>query len=87
MNEVEWNVDYQSVLEMDNTVQSAKVSEKRLKKLMEERNEKLKEETLDKLKGLGNMVLGKFGMSTDDFKMVKDENTGGYSVNYSPTPK
>ena len=35
-----------------------------------------------KLKDLGNMVLGKFGMSVDNFKAVKDPNTGSYSINY-----
>ena len=28
------------------------------------------------------MVLGKFGMSVDNFKAVKDPNTGSYSINY-----
>jgi len=28
------------------------------------------------------MVLGKFGMSVDNFKFEKDPNTGSYSVNF-----
>ena len=35
-----------------------------------------------KLKDLGNTVLGKFGMSLDNFKAVKDPNTGSYSINF-----
>ncbi|KAI6782769.1 Tetratricopeptide repeat protein-like protein [Emericellopsis cladophorae] len=35
-----------------------------------------------KLKELGNGILKPFGMSTDNFKMVKDEKTGGYSMNF-----
>ena len=35
-----------------------------------------------KLKDLGNSVLGKFGMSLDNFKMDKDPNTGSYSINF-----
>ena len=35
-----------------------------------------------KLKDLGNTVLGKFGMSLDNFKMDKDPNTGSYSINF-----
>ena len=35
-----------------------------------------------KLKDLGNTVLGKFGMSLDNFKADKDPNTGSYSINF-----
>lgn len=35
-----------------------------------------------KLKDLGNTVLGKFGMSLDNFKAEKDPNTGSYSINF-----
>ncbi len=33
-----------------------------------------------KLKDLGNTILGKFGMSTNDFECVKDPNTGSFSI-------
>lgn len=35
-----------------------------------------------KLKDLGNTVLGKFGMSLDNFKAVQDPSTGSYSINF-----
>lgn len=36
-----------------------------------------------KLKDLGNSLLGKFGMSLDNFKTQKDPATGSYSINFS----
>lgn len=35
-----------------------------------------------KLKDMGNTILGKFGMSVDNFKAVKDPNTGSYSISF-----
>jgi len=44
--------------------------------------EKETAEMWSKLKDLGNGLLKPFGLSTDNFKMVKDEKTGGYSMNF-----
>lgn len=35
-----------------------------------------------KLKDLGNNILGKFGMSLDNFKAEQDPATGGYSIKF-----
>ena len=43
--------------------------------------EKEKVEMLGKLKDLGNTVLGKFGLSLDNFKVQQGEN-GGYNIAY-----
>ncbi|KAI1340295.1 hypothetical protein F5Y15DRAFT_423257 [Xylariaceae sp. FL0016] len=39
-----------------------------------------------KLKDLGNGLLKPFGLSTENFKMTKDEKTGGYSMNFNQGP-
>ncbi|KDO16803.1 hypothetical protein SPRG_15594 [Saprolegnia parasitica CBS 223.65] len=75
--------DVKSVLEIDPTIASARDSEKRLSALVTERQEKMKAEMLEKLKGFGNTILGKFGLSTDNFQMVQDPATGSYNINFT----
>ncbi|CAK4633622.1 hypothetical protein LEN26_002019 [Aphanomyces euteiches] len=78
--------DVKKVLKIDPTIPAAIDAEKRLSVQVKEQQEKMKEEMLDKLKGFGNTILGKFGLSTDNFKMVQDPATGSYSINFSQNP-
>lgn len=39
-----------------------------------------------KLRELGDGLLRPFGLSTNNFQVVKDENTGGYSMNFQQNP-
>jgi hypothetical protein len=54
----------------------------RLEPLVAERQERMKAEVLGKLKDLGNSILGRFGMSVDDFRAEKDPSTGSYSIKF-----
>eukprot|EP00850_Spirogloea_muscicola_P023508 SM000362S13795 [mRNA] locus=s362:44555:46139:- [translate_table: standard] len=74
--------DYKKALEVDPGNRQAAAAARRLEPVVAEKREKLKEEMMGKLKDLGNMVLGNFGMSVDNFKAVKDPNTGSYSINF-----
>jgi len=52
-----------------------------LKPRVEQAQKKETGEMLDKLKGLGNSLLGNFGLSTDNFKF-EPNGQGGYSMNF-----
>ncbi|KAK0465375.1 TPR-like protein [Desarmillaria tabescens] len=54
----------------------------RLKPRLDDTQKRETAEMLDKLKGLGNSVLGKFGLSTDNFQFVPN-GQGGYNMNFS----
>lgn len=63
---------------MDASLQTAM---RRLPAQIDETSAREKDEMMGKLKGIGDSVLGWFGLSTDNFQMQKGEG-GGYSLNF-----
>ncbi|CAH9110332.1 unnamed protein product [Cuscuta europaea] len=74
--------DLTKILELEPSDDQARRAIVRLKPLADEKREKMKEEMIGKLKEMGNSILGRFGMSVDNFKAVKDPNTGSYSISF-----
>ncbi|GMP84189.1 hypothetical protein CsSME_00037809 [Camellia sinensis var. sinensis] len=74
--------DMKKILELDESDVQARRTIQRLEPLAAEKREKMKQEMIDKLKDMGNSVLGRFGMSIDNFKAVQDPNTGSYSISF-----
>jgi len=57
----------------------------RLERVVKEMEEKEKAEMMGKLKDLGNSLLGRFGMSTDNFKFEQNEE-GNYNIQFVQNP-
>lgn len=74
--------DAQRAVELDPSNAAAARLAAEVRPELAARQERLKEEMLGKLKDLGNMVLGKVGLSLDNFKVEKDPETGSYSVQF-----
>ncbi|EPS64474.1 hypothetical protein M569_10307 [Genlisea aurea] len=74
--------DLNKILELDPDNDVARRNIIRLKPIADEKREKMKEEMIGKLKEMGNSILGRFGMSVDNFKAVKDPNSGSYSISF-----
>lgn len=79
--------DYRKVLELDPGNGEARAAQVRLPPKIAERNDRLKEEMMGKLKDLGNMILRPFGLSTQNFEMKQDPQTGSYSINFNQGAK
>ncbi|KAI1360838.1 hypothetical protein F5Y08DRAFT_37222 [Xylaria arbuscula] len=79
--------DYKTLSAMSNlTSTDEKIVRSQLRTLparVKVAQEKEMGEMWGKLKDLGNGILKPFGLSTDNFQMVKDEKTGGYSMNFN----
>ncbi|OBZ79933.1 Tetratricopeptide repeat protein 1 [Grifola frondosa] len=77
--------DYNLLLELlpagSPQINEVKRSLQSLKPRVEASQKRETAEMLDKLKGLGNSILGNFGLSTDNFQFVPN-GQGGYSMNF-----
>ncbi|KAA8535402.1 hypothetical protein F0562_030405 [Nyssa sinensis] len=74
--------DMKKILELDESNVQARRTISHLEPLAAAKREKMKEEMIGKLKEMGNSVLGRFGMSIDNFKAVQDPKTGSYSISF-----
>ena len=79
--------DYRVLIQMPTLPQQdKKIVQKALLELpprINQAKEKEMGDMMGKLKELGNGILRPFGLSTDNFNMVKDDKTGGYSMNFN----
>lgn len=75
--------DYKRALDVDPAHRDALVAARRLEPIVKERQDKATAEMMSQLKGLGNTILGKFGLSLDNFNLQKDPATGSYSVQFN----
>jgi len=74
--------DINSLLQSDPSNKDGIATHQRLSVLSKAKQEAAQQEMLTKLKELGNGILGKFGLSLDQFKATKDPNTGSYNINF-----
>jgi tetratricopeptide (TPR) repeat protein len=75
-------VDLKRCLEIDPNYREARLEALRVEKAVTDKQEKMKEEVIGKLKTLGNTILGKFGLSLDNFKMKQNPDDGTYSMSF-----
>ncbi|TAQ83910.1 hypothetical protein B7494_g7767 [Chlorociboria aeruginascens] len=88
---VNWLEDYKTLSQTPNlSAADRKIIQSQLVQLpprTKAAQEKEMGEMMGKLKSLGNGILKPFGLSTDNFQMVKDEKTGGYTwPSFTPPP-
>jgi len=74
--------DLKALVALDPSDRDAARNLARVDKALQEKNEKMKTEMLGKLKDFGNTLLGKFGLSLDNFKATQDPSTGSYNISF-----
>ena len=71
--------DAKRIAEIDPTFRDIYKTIAELEKLQKEKFDKMKDEVVGGLKNLGNMFLGNFGMSVDNFQMAQNSD-GTYNI-------
>jgi tetratricopeptide (TPR) repeat protein len=79
--------DLRQVLVVDPSFErAARATLGRLEPLLAEEQEKMKEEMMGKLKDMGNWLLGKVGLSLNNFQTTKDPTTGNLNIQFVQKP-
>ena len=73
--------DAKKIQELDPSYPDIHRTVRELDRLQKEKFEKMKTEVLTGLKSFGNTILGKFGMSIDNFKLQQNPD-GTYNIQY-----
>jgi len=77
--------DLKKIIEMDPSLEPTyRTTLIKVKKEADTKFEAEKEEMMGKLKSGANWLLGKVGLSTDNFKLEQDPSTGSYNVKFEP---
>ena len=71
--------DAKRIAEIDPTFRDIYKTITELERLQKEKFDKMKDEVVGGLKNLGNMFLGNFGMSVDNFQMAQNAD-GTYNI-------
>ena len=79
--------DYNKILEIDPHHEITKANLDRIEPLVQKQFEEQKEEVITKLKGGANWLLGKVGLSLDNFEAVQNPQTGAYNINFKQNPQ
>ncbi|KAJ9438850.1 Peptidyl-prolyl cis-trans isomerase FKBP62 [Diplonema papillatum] len=73
--------DAEALLKLDPRNRTAQAAVARLAPLVEKRKKEQMDEAMQSLKGIGNSVLGYFGMSVDNFKTTQNPD-GTYGISF-----
>ena len=74
--------DYNKILEIDPDHEISKANLTRIEPMVQEQFENQKKEVVDKLKTGANWLLGKVGLSLDNFEATQNPETGAYNINF-----